>query len=75
MLFQIPLCNSESDKTSLEDKVLRFSMLSKTLTKLSSNGFDVDDSKNENEKVYREAIIKLFAVSIILKFLGVFINL
>ena len=50
-------------------------MLSKTLTKLSSNGFDVDDSKNENEKVYREAIIKLFAVSIILKFLGVFINL
>nr|XP_053630498.1 WD repeat and HMG-box DNA-binding protein 1-like [Cherax quadricarinatus] len=61
--IQIPLCELETEKGELEEKAARTGLLMNTLTRLNQQGFEVDTSKSEAEKIIKETMIKLFALA------------
>lgn len=63
IVLQVPLCELETEKGGLEEKTLRSGLLLNSLERLGRQGYDIEDSKNEADKILKEAMIKLFAVS------------
>ncbi|XP_068235136.1 WD repeat and HMG-box DNA-binding protein 1 [Palaemon carinicauda] len=61
--MQVPICELETEKGGLEEKMIRTSLQLNTFDRLNGLGFEVDQSKNEAEKILKEAMIKLFALA------------
>ncbi|XP_069986368.1 WD repeat and HMG-box DNA-binding protein 1 [Penaeus vannamei] len=61
--IQVPLCELETEKGGLEEKTLRSGLLLNSLERLGRQGYDIEDSKNEADKILKEAMIKLFALA------------
>lgn len=73
--FQIPLCELETEKGELEEKAVRTGHLLHTLNHLSQQGYSVEETKHEADRIVKEAMIKLFAVSILVLDIGeLFVN-
>jgi hypothetical protein len=53
----------ETEKSQLEDGLLRSLMLTAVTKKMDKKGFDVEDYKDSAEKIVKENLMKLFAVS------------
>ncbi|XP_045610408.1 WD repeat and HMG-box DNA-binding protein 1 [Procambarus clarkii] len=61
--MQMPLCELETEKGELEEKAVRTGLLMNTLTRLTQQGYEVDSSKSEADKIIKETMIKLFALA------------
>ncbi|KAG7162954.1 WD repeat and HMG-box DNA-binding protein 1-like [Homarus americanus] len=61
--MQIPLCELETEKSELEEKAVRTGLLLNTLARLNTQGYEMDDSKSQADKIMKEAMIKLFALA------------
>ena len=62
--FEIPLCELTTSKAKLEEQLIRTSLKKRLLESLSTDGFDVDFSSDENTKKQIELLIKLFALAV-----------
>lgn len=62
--FEIPLCELTTTKAKLEEQLIRTSLKKRLLENLSSSGFDVGFSNDENTKKQIELLIKLFALAV-----------
>ncbi|XP_064097260.1 WD repeat and HMG-box DNA-binding protein 1-like [Macrobrachium nipponense] len=61
--MQVPICELETEKGGLEEKMIRTNLQLNTMERLNRLGFEVDHSKNEADKILKEAMIKLFALA------------
>ena len=50
---------------AVEEKVIRTKLVLKTIESLLKEGFDLEGSQSENNKLLKESMVKLFAVSIV----------
>lgn len=62
--FEIPLCELTTTKAKLEEQLIRLSLKKSLLENLSSSGFDVNFTNEENTKKQIEILIKLFALAV-----------
>lgn len=62
LYFKIPLCEPESEKSGLEEKMIWSKLLCGTIDSLTQNGFDMEETQREANATLKEAMIKLFAV-------------
>jgi len=62
--FEIPLCELTTTKAKIEEQLIRLSLKKCLLNNLSSSGFDVDFTNEENTKKQVEILIKLFALAV-----------
>ncbi|CAL4136064.1 unnamed protein product, partial [Meganyctiphanes norvegica] len=61
--MQIPICELETEKGGLEEKIIRSRLLMNTLERLGKTGYDVEEAETEADKILKEAMIKLFALA------------
>jgi len=60
----------ETEKSQLEDVMLRSMILQSVTKKMDAKGYDVDEFKDKGERDIKEALMKLFAVSFLFKTLA-----
>ena len=60
---KIPLCEMETEKSQLEDTVLRSFNLSATTKRMEKKGYDVEEFQEQAEAKTKEALFKLFTVT------------
>merc|ERR1739838_491354 len=61
--MQIPICELETEKGGLEEKMMRSGLLLNTLERLGKTGYEVEEAQAEANKILKEAMIKLFALA------------
>lgn len=61
--MQIPICELDTEKGGLEEKILRTGLLTNTLERLGKTGYEVEEAQGEADKILKEAMIKLFALA------------
>lgn len=61
-MVKIPLCESDTQKTQLEDEVLRSLMTTAVSKKMDSKGFDTEDYKTKAREGLVKSILNLFDV-------------
>lgn len=64
MDVKLPLCDVSNEKTQLEESLIQSSMKIQLTNALDQTGFDVDDPRDKTERLTKESLMKMFAVSL-----------
>lgn len=62
--IKLPMCDMSNEKSQLEEALLQTSMQLQLATVLDETGFDVSDARDKADRVLKESLMKMFAVSI-----------
>lgn len=66
--FQLPLCDMDTEKSQLEDLLLRSLMQNALAKKLDKKGVDVEQYREKADKDIKQNLMKLFAVRAVLHY-------
>ena len=61
--IKLPLCDISNEKSQLEESLLHTSMQIQLTALLDENGFDVSEAREKADRVLKESLMKIFAVS------------
>lgn len=65
--IRLPLCDTNNEKTQLEEAFITSSMLAQLMGDLDEHGCDVnEEAKEKSNRTFKESLMKMFAVSIFL---------
>jgi hypothetical protein len=60
---RLPLCDGANEKTQLEEALIQSTLQIQLTGTLDQTGFDVDDPRNKADRLSKESLMKMFAVS------------
>ena len=60
---RLPLCDGANEKTQLEEALIQSSLQIQLTSTLDQTGFDVDDPRDKADRLSKESLMKMFAVS------------
>lgn len=60
---RLPLCDGANEKTQLEEALIQSTLQIQLTGTLDQTGFDVDDPRDKADRLSKESLMKMFAVS------------